>query len=695
MTAKLPLHSARWRELRGVTADDVSALLEEMARAAAAGSDDAWRRSWTDLAQSLLDDGTVHDGAYAALPHLVEAAAELPPDRSADFWVDLGYVVTAEDRPPVPADLADGFAAALRLAERAAVRSLVAGVPAESAARLALSCAAFAGHPTAAALWSLAPGEPELRLVCPACDADSEIPEFFADPVRPPFTPPEPPEPAHAVTGGGPWAAVVPALEQQSPARTAGEGWEPFFRVARDVAAAGVPRATPGWAVLCLVACTVAVTGIPRPAGREQGRRLMRLAGNFRCWNCEQTWTIADGLADDPEGARPLSRDTPAWTDEEGPAAPPKPAPARRPGEAAARLRQQGDMLVDADGTPWARLAAFSGPGPGPGSGSGSIGGVEALTVVSRPGRPVLVAGGDDEGEVFLWDPADGRLVHGPWAGHPGRVSALAALSLPGDAVVVASGDDSGTVALWDAAQGRLLAARPEFGPPVRQPAGHRPDAVTALCVAALPDGRTLLVTATGRGAVRLRDPATGEAVGRLNPYGRVIRSMAAVPVAAGHTLIAASDGRGGVEVWDPAVDDPWDGGLAVQPDPRALDEAGHRVAAVAAVPAAARSLLATADDRGGVMLWDPATGLPAGDGLPPSTGTAGPPVMAAARLPDGRTVLTVGSRLGRSLRVWEPETGTLRHIALDAPLTCLAAAGSHLIVGHAHGALSVPLTGQ
>lgn len=687
MTAKLPLHSTRWRDLDGVTVDEVTALLAEMASAAATGSGDAWRKSWANLAEGLLDDGTVYDGAYAALPHLIEAAAELPPDRSVDFWVDLGFIVTAEDRHPVPADLEAGFGAALRLAERAAVRSLLAGVPVEVAALLALSCLAFAGHHTAAALWPLAPQEPELQLMCRECDADTEILKFFVDLTSPPFAVPELPDHARSVRGAGPWGAVAEALEQGPPEETLGAGWEPYLRVARDVAAAGVPHATPGWAVLCLAAGLVAVAGTPRPAASKRARQLMLLTGNFRCWNCEQTWTIADGLAENPAGAQPRSRHTPAWTAEEGPGAEPKPAPAGRPGEAVTRLRQDGNALLAADGTLWGPMTVFADSGPDP------IGSVESLTVVSRPGRPALVAGGGDKGVVFLWNPVDGRLVHAPLAGHPDRVTSLTALPRPEGAVVLASGGDCGTIALWDPADARLLTAQPEFGRPVREPAGHRPDAVTGMCAATLPDGRTLLVTATCRGAVRSRDPGTAEPVGRLNPYGRPIRSLAAVPVAAGRTVIAASDGQGGVEVWDPAVDDPWDSGIAVQLSRGALEDAGHRVAAVAAVPGPARTLLATGDDRGGVMLWDPATGLPVGDGLPPATGTAGLPVMTAVTLHDGRTVLVVGSRAGSRLRVWEPETGTLRHIALDVALTCLAAVGPCLIVGHDRGVLGLPLT--
>jgi WD40 repeat protein len=189
-----------------------------------------------------------------------------------------------------------------------------------------------------------------------------------------------------------------------------------------------------------------------------------------------------------------------------------------------------------------------------------------------------------------------------------------------------------------------------------------------------------------------LRDPATGEAVGRLNPSGRPIRSITAVPVSGGHTLVAAVDTQGCVHMWDPAVDDPWDPGAAVQLKDRALSDAGHRVAAVVAVPTADGTLLATADDRGTVMLWDPATGTPVGEGLPPSTGTAGPPVMAATMSDAGRTLLVSGSRHGHGLRVWEPATGTLRQILLDVTITCLAAAGSDVVVGHESGVFTILL---
>ncbi|MET7651421.1 hypothetical protein [Streptomyces sp. NPDC005486] len=295
----------------------------------------------------------------------------------------------------------------------------------------------------------------------------------------------------------------------------------------------------------------------------------MSLTGYFRCWDCERTWTIADGLAENPDGARPQHQLTRVWTDTDESAATVESTAAGRTGEAATRFRRDGNALLADDGTPWGRISVFSDSAPG------SFGGVNSLTVVSRPGQPTLVAGAGDRGVVCLWDAADGRLVHGPRPGHPDRVCSMTVVPLPDGRIILASGGDTGTIALWDPVTGR----------PVREPAGNWPGGVTGMCTATIPDGRTLLVTATPRGAVRLWDPVTGESVGRLNPYGSPIQSIAAIPMSVGHTLIAAADTGGRVHVWDPAVDDPWEEGAAVQLSGRALEDADHRAAAVAAVP--------------------------------------------------------------------------------------------------------------
>ncbi|MET9617506.1 WD40 repeat domain-containing protein [Kitasatospora indigofera] len=673
------MDSPRWRDLDGVSPEELEEVLEAMAASGAAGAGEEWQEPWSRVLGGLLQQETLYSGAFAALPHLVEVAAA-SPGRFVGLWADLGLMVTAEPAKPVPADLEAGFTAAVRLAARAAVRGyLTAGAPAAECAYLALSCAALAGHRIGEVLWqSLGLDEGSIVLCCPGCESETEIADFFVDPVRPPFEAPGLPDPAAAPPDGHVWGEVAGALADGA----LGQEWEPFLRVARAVAAAGVPVGTPGRAVLCLVAAMVAVKGTPDWAGKEWARKLMLLTGDFRCPDCEQTWAIADCLVEDPDGARPHDargrvRTADGWS---APSTAPAPQ-AGRTGGPGAGLRPEGGVLLAADRTPRGRVKILAGPGPASAPGSGE--GVNALAVVSSPAGPTLVAAAGDTGTVFLWDAADGRPVHPPLAAHPSPVRSLTALRPPEGPVVLASGHADGTLVLWD----------PGTGQPLCEPVANWLGPVEGMCAAAVPDGRTLLVTATPRGAVRLRDPRTGEPVARLNPTGRGIESIAAVPISPGHTLVAASDTQGDVHLWDPAVDDPWEPGAATPPGKRAREDHRHRVALVAAVRAHDRHLVATGDRRGAVMLWDPATGTPVGDGLPPDAPGSLLTAMTATTLPGRRHVLVTGSNSGRSLRVWEPRTGEVQHLALDVAVTCLAAAGPDLVVGHGAGVLTLRLT--
>lgn len=215
----------------------------------------------------------------------------------------------------------------------------------------------------------------------------------------------------------------------------------------------------PGQAVLCLVAGMVAVKGAPQRAGREWARKLMSLTGYFRCWDCERTWTIADGLAENPDGARPQHQLTRVWTDTDESAATVESTAAGRTGEAATRFRRDGNALLADDGTPWGRISVFSDSAPG------SFGGVNSLTVVSRPGQPTLVAGAGDRGVVCLWDAADGRLVHGPRPGHPDRVCSMTVVPLPDAASFWRAEATPGRSPCGIRSQGGPLANRPATGP--------------------------------------------------------------------------------------------------------------------------------------------------------------------------------------------------------------------------------------
>ena len=252
-----------------------------------------------------------------------------------------------------------------------------------------------------------------------------------------------------------------------------GRGGRPFLRVARDVAAAGVPPETPGQAVLCLVAGLVAVTGTPQRAAERAGpAELMLLTGYFRCWDCERTWTIADGLAENPDGARPQ-----------------KPSDAGVDG-----LRRVGCRGGTSGGRPTRRSgdpvpAGRERPARGRRHTLGPYIGVLRFRArfvrgCRRPwrwcpapvGRPSWPAAGTRAWcACGTWPTAGSSMTR--CQDILTAVRSMTTLPLPDGRVLLASGGDSGTIALWN----------PVTGQPVREPAGDWPGGVTGMCTAVRP----------------------------------------------------------------------------------------------------------------------------------------------------------------------------------------------------------------
>jgi WD40 repeat protein len=85
-----------------------------------------------------------------------------------------------------------------------------------------------------------------------------------------------------------------------------------------------------------------------------------------------------------------------------------------------------------------------------------------------------------------LWDPATGTAVGDPLTGHTSPVGAMAAVEVPDGRTLLATASRDRSVRLWDPA------TRTTVGEPMT---GHT-GTVRAMAVVRIPDGRTLLATA-------------------------------------------------------------------------------------------------------------------------------------------------------------------------------------------------------
>ena len=210
-------------------------------------------------------------------------------------------------------------------------------------------------------------------------------------------------------------------------------------------------------------------------------------------------------------------------------------------------------------------------------------------------GRLLLASGNDDE-TVRVWDPATGAPAGEPLTGHTAAVTSVAFGAGPDGRLLLASGSKDMTVRLWD----------PATGAPAGEPLTGHTAAVTSVAFGAGPDGRLLLASGSKDMTVRLWDPATGAPAGEpLTGHTAAVTSVAFGAGPDGRLLLASGSKDMTVRLWDPAT-----GAPAGEP------LTGH-TAAVTSVAFGAgpdgRLLLASGSKDMTVRLWDPATGARVG----------------------------------------------------------------------------------
>ncbi|MBN9734897.1 MULTISPECIES: PQQ-binding-like beta-propeller repeat protein [unclassified Pseudonocardia] len=226
---------------------------------------------------------------------------------------------------------------------------------------------------------------------------------------------------------------------------------------------------------------------------------------------------------------------------------------------------------------------------------------VTVLAFADAPSGATRLLGAALDGTALVWDVVRGTAV--VLSGHDGPVRALVATA-SGRAV---TGGDDGTLRAWDTTTGAQLAT-------LQADAGVTGVAVT---------GPEELLAVTADGAVH------GFVMTAGVPHDAVVLDRSGAPATAagpagpGRALATRADGT--VELW-------WTGD-----EPGRVTLTGHGTAVRAAAANADGTLVATGDDHGRILLWDPAATAPAGDrpGLPEAVGAivvAGGLIVSAAR---------------------------------------------------------------
>jgi carbon storage regulator CsrA len=221
-----------------------------------------------------------------------------------------------------------------------------------------------------------------------------------------------------------------------------------------------------------------------------------------------------------------------------------------------------------------------------------------AVVAAVRMGKRWVLAVGDADGTVQLWNPITGRRVGNALAVHTKGVTALAPIVLPGGRTLLASGGADNTVWLWDLATDRVFGAGP---------LAEKIGLIRALAAVPVRDGRTLLAQVSQRyNRVHLWDPMTRRQereIGRDVP----ISTIAVVPRSDGSALLATGGSDCIVRLWDPAT-----GEMMGEP----LTGHTHRIHSLTVLTAEAQGgrdglaaghsvLLASSGWDGAVRVWD------------------------------------------------------------------------------------------
>jgi len=228
-----------------------------------------------------------------------------------------------------------------------------------------------------------------------------------------------------------------------------------------------------------------------------------------------------------------------------------------------------------------------------------------------------MIASGDDDGMLRLWDIATGETVH-VFAGHE---SAINSLVFSPDGKTLLSGSYDQTIRLWDVASGQELRQFQD-----------NPGFVSS--VAFSPDGKTA-VSSGPDGELILWNVADGSKITQFDEQGEVLYSAVFSPD--GKSILVASGDRR-LRLWDVASEE------------LIRTFAGHQGEVLSAAFSPDGKTFISGSEDGTLRLWEVSSGRQLGSFIGHEDW-----IWSVAISPDGRTVVSSGQ--DQTVRLWDVAT--------------------------------------
>lgn len=251
----------------------------------------------------------------------------------------------------------------------------------------------------------------------------------------------------------------------------------------------------------------------------------------------------------------------------------------------------------------------------------GKNGSISSIAISSANEQGKLIASGNSDGTISLWNLGDGKLI-ATLRGHEKPVNAVV---ISPDGKMLVSGSDDNTIKIWNISNGEL-----------KQSLEGHALAVSALAIA--PDGKTLISGSWDK-TIKIWDMTTGELNRTIAGHTALVSALSVSPD--GGILASGSQDKT-IRLWHLETAQP----LGVL--------RGHRLSVLSIAISTDGRILASGSGDGTIGIWN----LRKGERINTLRGhTDG--VWSVKISPDGRTAIS-GS-WDRSIKLWDLSTARLK----------------------------------